>query len=176
MKTINIQSTTRLGILLKTFPALEETIIKMSPVYKNLKNPILRRTVAKIATLEKVAEIGGIPVTEFVNRLRTEVGQDTLESDANQENAPAILKEDPGWIKGEPAEILDGVEMLNRGEHPLGKIQQIMQGLEKGKFILLVTNFKPVPLIETMAQQKYPVHYRQDPDQKDRHLTFIGKQ
>ena len=47
----------------------------MSPVFEKLKNPVLRRTVARVATIQQISVVGGIPVDDIINRLRKEVGQ-----------------------------------------------------------------------------------------------------
>lgn len=170
---MNITSTTKIGDLLAEYPALEEKIIRIAPPFKNLKNPVLRKTVGKLATLEKAAQIGHLDVSEFVNMLRKEVGQDKIETEASitinwQEG-------EPEWIKEQPADIIDGTEMLGRGEHPLSKINEIMKNLEQDQFVLLKTNFKPIPLIEAMEKQNYKVFHKTDNKNTDQNYTFIRK-
>ena len=70
---ISITPETKLGALLETFPELEPVLMEMSPRYKKLRSPVLRKTVAKIATLHQVARIGNIPVKDLINRLRQKV-------------------------------------------------------------------------------------------------------
>lgn len=48
---IQITPQTKVGELLDAFPELEETLFSLSPKFKHLKNPMLRKTVAKVATL-----------------------------------------------------------------------------------------------------------------------------
>jgi hypothetical protein len=52
---MEITSHTKLLELLNEYPALEEQIINIAPPFKNLKNPVLRRTVGQLATLAQVA-------------------------------------------------------------------------------------------------------------------------
>ena len=72
---MEITRKSRILEVLKEFPQLEEQIIGMAPAFKNLRNPVLRRTVAQMATLEMVAKIGGLDVAGLVNALRRSVGQ-----------------------------------------------------------------------------------------------------
>ena len=72
---MDIQTHTKLFDLLDLHPELEDKIMQIAPPFKNLKNPVLRKTVAKLATLEKVAKIGNLDVIELVNQLRHETGQ-----------------------------------------------------------------------------------------------------
>ncbi|MFH0843803.1 MAG: DUF1858 domain-containing protein [Bacteroidota bacterium] len=39
--------------LIETFPELEEVLINAVPAFEKLKNPVLRKTVARIATLQQ---------------------------------------------------------------------------------------------------------------------------
>ena len=52
---LQIQSSTKVGQLLDAYPELEEVLIKMAPPFKKLKNPILRKSIAKVATLQQAA-------------------------------------------------------------------------------------------------------------------------
>ncbi len=173
MNQLEINKFTKLGELFKAYPQTEETLKSLSPLYKNLENPILRKTVMKIATLEKVAQVGGLKVTDVVNVLRQNVGQPPLQA----EEAPQVEANHdvPGWAAGKPELVVDGVEMLNRGEHPLGLVMQTMQRLEAGKFILLKTNFEPAPLIEKMNDAGYKVHHTVIKENPQEHFTYIGK-
>ena len=83
-----IESSTKVAALLDQYPELEGVLIEMAPRFKKLRNPILRRTVARIASLRQAAAVGGIPVGELVNRLRVEVGQEPLSS-AGVEEEPS---------------------------------------------------------------------------------------
>jgi len=85
------------------------------------------------------------------------------------------FKDDPDWIRMNPVRLVDGIEMLSRGEHPLDKINALMKEIGKGEFILLKTNFKPVPLIDEMTRQKYEVFSRSLPNEPDQHFTFIRR-
>lgn len=170
---MNIKGTMKLFDLLAEYPDLEEKIIHIAPPFKNLKNPVLRRTVGKLATLEKVALIGNLEVNEFLNTLRREVGQEEI---GGERPVTVTRREgEPGWIAEQPAETIDGTEMLSRGVHPLSHVNERMKKLEKNRFLLLLTNFKPLPLIEAMEKQDYEVFYKTDPDNADQHLTFIRK-
>ena len=57
---MEITSQSKLFDVLEAYPFLEEQIVNIAPPFQNLKNPVLRRTVGKIATLEKVAQVGGM--------------------------------------------------------------------------------------------------------------------
>ena len=70
MNTLIITPKTKVLELIETYPELEDVLIQYAPAFKNLKNPVLRRTVAKIATLQQAASIGGVKTEELINRLQ----------------------------------------------------------------------------------------------------------
>ena len=66
---------TRVGELLDTYPELEPVLMELAPAFKKLQNPVLRRTVGKVATLQQAAALGKVSLSEIINTLRMEVGQ-----------------------------------------------------------------------------------------------------
>ncbi len=177
MNTIDVNRHSKLGEMLSVYPHLEDLLQSLSPIYKNLKNPILRKTVLKIATLEKVAQVGGLDVYYVVNTLRNAVGQEPIlpEDEDAEKNKVAVVNNAPEWAEGNPVKVIDGVEMLDRGEHPLGLVMQTMSQIQPGEYIILKTNFKPMPLIEKMEEAGYKVHHQIENQNPAVHLTFIGK-
>ena len=61
---------TRIGPLLDAHPELEDVLIGLSPEYRRLRNPILRRTVARLATVSQAARIASLPVPQLLEALR----------------------------------------------------------------------------------------------------------
>ena len=47
-----IEPVTKIAALLDHYPELEDVLIGMAPPFKKLKNPILRKSVAKVASLQ----------------------------------------------------------------------------------------------------------------------------
>lgn len=172
---MEITSQSKLFDVLEAYPFLEAQIINIASPFQNLKNPVLRRTVGKIATLEKVAQVGGMDVVKLVNTLRKAVGQDELgaESAADTEIEIPRFADDPGWISGEPQFTVNGTEMLQRGEVPLRRVNELLGQLEADSYILLLTNFEPTPILEAMQKQSRNVFHKSHPDDPSQWLTFI---
>ena len=168
---MEILQTTKLFDLFKEYPQLEDRIINIAPPFKNLKNPILRKTVGKLATIEKVAQIGKLDPFEFVNMLREIVGVAKLQVKMDS-GSYASSDKMPKWISGKPAIIVDGVEMLEKGEHPLNTIIALLKEISEGQFILLKTNFAPLPLIETLKDNGYKTYHIEN---NNDHKSFFGK-
>ncbi len=77
---------TKLAELLEAYPHLEQVLMELSPAFRRLQNPILRRTVARISTLQQVATVGGIKTHELVNILRRAVGQEEWKEETSDVN------------------------------------------------------------------------------------------
>ena len=84
---MGINADTKIDDLLKQYPFLEDFLVNLSPKFKGLKNPIMRKTIGKVATLGKVAGIGGLDLNEFLAALTTEIDRRTGQAAAAPEPA-----------------------------------------------------------------------------------------
>ncbi|BCD63098.1 hypothetical protein NitYY0826_C1988 [Nitratiruptor sp. YY08-26] len=147
---------TKIYDLLQEYPFLEEELIKINPKFKKLKNPILRRTVARVASIKQAAAVGGMDAVELLNALRKRVGQEPVEVEVTKEQESA-----PTWIAQEPKTILDANELLDSGKNPLAEMSKLLKTLQEGDVILLKSDFKPEPLIEEMRKKGIAVFSQQ---------------
>ncbi len=172
---MEITSQSKLLDILEAYPQLESQIINIAPLFQNLKNPVLRRTVGKLATLEQVAQIGNMDVGQLVNTLRLAIGQAELVLETSTSLVVEIprVADDPEWIAGEPQFTIDGTNLLQRGQVPLGKVNDLLGKLGEGGFILLVTDFEPTPILDAMLKQNRLVFHKSNPTVQGQHLTFI---
>jgi len=142
---------TKVGALLDAYPELEEVLIALAPAFRKLKNPVLRRTIAKVATLQQAALTGDVPVADVVRRLRVAVGQDLTGIDAMQDSADSTVEERPPWVHDvEPAEDLDAGPMIDRGDNPLHEAVAELGRLHTGAVLRIRAPFYPAPLIDTL--------------------------
>ena len=72
MRPITFQ--TKVYELLEDYPHLEDVLSEISPAFAKLKNPILRRTIARVTTIQQAAAVAGIEAGEVVKRLRIAAG------------------------------------------------------------------------------------------------------
>ena len=63
--------------LLRQYPFLIDSFINRSSKFKNLKNPIMRKTIGKVATLKQVAAIGKIELEELMREIAREIRERT---------------------------------------------------------------------------------------------------
>ncbi len=151
---------TKVNDLLKAYPQLEEKLISLNPKYKKLKNPILRRTVAKIASLDQVAKIGGFDPIELVNILREEVGQAPIEGENSGKAEEEV--DIPLWVTEEPKEIINATELLDNEKSPLSESSKILKSLKSGEVLLVKSDFFPAPLVDTFKKEGHEVFSREN--------------
>lgn len=156
MSKHTITPKTKVAELLDNFPELEDELISIAPEFAKLKNPILRKTVAKVATLEQAARIAGLEISQVVNRLRKKAGiEDIIEIN---EGKPMQL--DEFEINADAIqETFDARPIISAGEHPMHDVIAKMNSLEKGKILELITPFVPIPLIEIGKNRGLSVRY-----------------
>jgi hypothetical protein len=152
---------TKVDRLLKDYPHLEPVLIKLSPAFAKLRNPILRKTVAKIANLRQAAQIGHISVGKLINTLRREAGLEVIAS--TETESPENDTEEPAWVKERTIrESFDAREMIEAGGHPLNKVLEDVEKLGDEEIYELITPFLPAPLIELAQNRGYDAWSKQE--------------
>jgi hypothetical protein len=131
--------------LIGAYPQLEDVLISYVPVFSKLKNPVLRKTVARIATLQQAAAVGNVKVEDLINRLRKEVGQDIYTDGAGT----IYNTTKPSWYKDSTSfKELDVRQMLANGEQPVAQVIEDLKGMGAGSIFKLIAPFLPAPLID----------------------------
>lgn len=146
MNKLIITPKTKIYDLLEAYPQVEEVLIGAAPQFKKLKNPVLRKTIAKITTIAQAAIVGGINVEVLVNLLRDEVGQNV---ELFKEEEMTYNMQQPEWYSEKAvAATLDTKEMLNAGEHPVHEVLGAIKKLNDGEILKVIFPFVPAPLID----------------------------
>lgn len=149
---IIISPKTKVLQLIESYPHLEDVLIRYVPAFSKLKNPVVRKTVAKVATLQQAATIGGVKVEDLINVLRKEVGQDAV-----------LIADEVGFNTVQPAWFdeakivsrFDVREMLNSGEHPVNQVISDLKKLNDGEIYQIIAPFIPAPLVEKAISLGY---------------------
>ncbi len=153
-KKLIISPKTKIGELLETYPQLENVLISLSPVFEKLKNPILRKTVARVATIQQVSVVGGIPVEQIVNRLRSEVGQSAEDIQDNALADQAGGK--PSWLDETIITLkYDASPVINSGGSPMSEVLQKSNSLKPGEILELQTPFIPAPVLDMLKAKNF---------------------
>ena len=154
--------------LLKEYPFLEDELIKINPKFKKLKNPILKRTIARVATIKQAAFVGGMKPVELLNKIRAILGQEKLDITLEEEKEPIPL-----WITNEPKVILNANELLDQEKNPLAEVRKALKTLNNQEIVLIKSDFQPQPLIDEFKKEGYEVFSQEIKESE--FLTYIRK-
>ena len=155
-KDLLIEPSTKVAALLDHYPELEETLIGIAPPFKKLKNPILRRSVAKVASLKQAAAVGRVSLTDMINTLRAAVGQEPMATDETG-GAESYFEDQPNWF--DENKIVGTISEKGADENTMTLTEVLQQGahMEPGQIIELRTPFLPAPAIDIMKNKGYLV-------------------
>jgi TusA-related sulfurtransferase len=146
---------TKIADLLNDYEGMKDILIEINPKFKKLNNPILRRTLAKVATVKQASIVGGMKPLELLNRLREAVGQPIIRDDEVEEEKEQNV---PEWIGENPKEILDANQLLDEEKNPLAEANRALKRLRDGDILLIKSDFKPEPLIDEFLKRGYEVY------------------
>lgn len=163
---------TKVADVLEAYPQLEKSLITYVPAFSKLQNPVLRRTVGKVATLQQAAAVGNVDINELIAFLRKEVGQNEDSVIAGEVQYNYIR---PTWFDEiNVVETLFATEMLERGEHPVAKVMSDLKQLKQGSIYRLVVQFLPVPLIDKASSMGF-VHWIDKKSETEYDVYFKSK-
>ncbi len=139
--------------MLEAYPELEEVLIGIAPPFKKLRNPILRRSVAKVATIKHISAVGKVPLDELIAKLRQAVGQ-SVSSDSYQDED--YFQDKPDWFDESKIVVsIDEAKTGDKDQMTLVTIMKEAKSVKPGEIIELVTTFLPAPGIDQMKSKGY---------------------
>jgi hypothetical protein len=160
---IEITPSVTVHVLLKAYPELEDVLISMAPLFKKLKNPLLRKSAARVATLEHIAAMGNIPLIEMLNTLRDLVGQSAVSTPVVEQVADQTSP--PDWFSADKTVLsVDFDQLEDNNAMPIAVLLEKARGVNKGEIIELTTTFLPTPGIELMQSKGYSVWVQEAED------------
>ncbi len=148
-----ITATTKVATLLSDYPELEDLLISMSPAFVKLRNPVLRRSVARVASLKQAASVADIDTAEFVNELRVAVGLAALEDMSVEETE--YFGPQPGWFNPESVVVVMREEDLDPNVMPINPLPRTVRDLSGDEIAELVTSHLPAPGIDILRRKGY---------------------
>jgi DUF438 domain-containing protein len=136
---MEITAKTKIDDLLTQYPFLLEYLVGKSPEFRHLKNPIMRKTMGKIATLEMVASRGKLDLATFIDEIRAEIEKRSgVGPEAGAEEKAAIM---------DPQQKREVLKRMIKDLHSGGDFQKI-----KAEFIEFIKDVTP-PEIAQMEQE-----------------------
>ncbi len=140
--------------VLKQYPQLLDVLIKQSPEFQRLRNPVLRKVMTRLVTLRQAAAMAGLDPAELVATLNRALG-----IEAPQPPSVPIESrtgERPEWARDELVAVdLDVREMQRRHEEPFSRIMQAVGAVPAGRIFRLRNTFEPLPLYEVLGKRGF---------------------
>lgn len=156
---MEIDLQTKIGVLLQAYPTLEETLIQLSPAFAKLRNPLLRRTVARVTTIHQAAKIAGIAPNQLLQQLRHAAGLTPLTpAEAVDDEQEEV---EPEWFDATKITIrFDVSPIIEAGESPLTEIMHLADRLERETILALTLPFRPEPIMDRLRSKGFSVWYK----------------
>jgi uncharacterized protein (DUF2249 family) len=150
-----IRASDKVDAVLAREERLVDVLIEISPVFGKLRNPVLRRTMARLVTVEQAARIGGVDAAMVVRRLNEALGiHDSEESVVPA--APPHAEAVPEFLRAYPAERLVDVDVrddLRAGREPFRRIMDAARATPVGHVLRVRATFEPAPLYAVFAKR-----------------------
>ena len=168
--TLEINGDTKIAALSDAYPELEETLIEMAPPFKKLRNPILRRSVAKVASLRQAASVGRLPIAEMVNALRAAVGLKPINNETTHEVHDHFGAQ-PAWFDESRIVTRLNESDFDESRMPIISIIKRCKELREGEILEIRTGFLPAPGIDLMLAKGFLSWSIED--EEDRIHTYL---
>ncbi len=168
---------TKISDLLNDYDGMKNILIEINPKFKKLNNPILRRTLGRVASVKQAAVVGNMDPKDLVDQLRKAVGQEPICEDCEIKSIecyfPEKTVEVPRWADKKPKYRYNANEMLENDKNPLGEVRKALHKMEEGEIMVLEADFMPEPLIEEFHKDGHETYTHQERD--DKFLTYTKK-
>jgi len=170
MREITLE--TKIADLLNNYDDMKSILIEINPKFKKLNNPVLRRTIGRVAGVKQAAIVGGMDPLELLNRLRVAVGQEPVLADANESDL-LDTEDRPEWIFTEPKAAIDANEILDSDGNPLAVSNKSLSSLSSGEVLVITADFRPEPLVDHFLENGHTVYV--DEVDENRFDTYVKK-
>lgn len=149
--------TDRVSEVLARDETLVEVFVRHAPHFEKLRNPAMRRVMARLVTVEQAARIAEVPVEHLVRDLNAALH---IETNEPAQAAPEISDVRPTGHSIERSASLRPVELdlrehMRAGREPFSRIMTAVAELERSEVLLLRTIFEPVPLFGVLAKRGF---------------------
>jgi hypothetical protein len=152
-----VRSTDRVRDVIGRDLRLIDVFVSFSPHFERLRNPVMRRVVAGVVTVEQVATIAGVEPDTVVHALNAALGiEPTTSTHAPQEPMTATNTTSRDAAQRRPTDrIVTEVDVrddLRAGREPFGRIMSAVRTV--GDDVLRIrATFEPVPLVSVLGQR-----------------------
>ncbi len=152
-----ILAKTKVKEALDEYPELKDVLLSMSPKYERLNNKLIFNTVARWATFNDVARMGGLSICEILHTLNSKLG--TVKE--LEKVFPECINVSPQPVRMEKPAWLDTIrnffimDVRERTDFFFTEIIKTLNSLEEGQGLKIVNSFYPAPLTGMLEEEEY---------------------
>ncbi|HEU4613501.1 MAG TPA: DUF2249 domain-containing protein [Kofleriaceae bacterium] len=152
-----IRAEDRVAAVLAQDERLLDVFVAASSAFEKLRSPALRKTMAKLVTVEQAARIAGVDPALLLDRLNAALGGTAPTEGATWTPAAdaSPLPPIPDAWRALPAERIVDVDVredLRAGKEPFRRILDAARALPRGSVLRVRAIFEPAPLYGVLAK------------------------
>lgn len=156
---MKITPQTKIIDIINQHPKLIDILASYNSHFELLKNPIMRRTFAKLATVKHASKVAGVSLRELIKLLNSAIGEQISEEEITDDKSVSVSEDIPIKDIVEQNQIktfkLDVRDIMRNGDEPFNIIMQTVKKIKNGEALLLETIFEPAPLYEVMKKKGF---------------------
>jgi uncharacterized protein (DUF2249 family) len=156
---MKITPQTKIIDIIRLHPEVIEVLASYNSRFELLKNPIMRKTFARVATVKHASKVAGVNLTELVKLLNNAIGErisdeDIVDREGNNDEISTPIKDivQQGGVKTVHLDVRD---IMKKGEEPFNIIMQTVAKMNQGEALVLETIFEPVPLYDVLKKRGF---------------------
>ena len=153
-----IALTDRISSIIAHDQRLVDVLAAASPMFERLRNPALRRVMARLVTVEQAARIAGLDPADLLERLNDASGSAAI----RPTGVPFMEPAEQGSV-APPAHLartrpecfrdVDVRDELRAGGEPFTRIMAARRAMQPGDVLRVRAIFEPAPLYPVMTKQ-----------------------
>ncbi|MCP3931713.1 MAG: DUF2249 domain-containing protein [Bacteroidetes bacterium] len=155
---MKIDKNTKIATLINENSEAIEAIASINKHFRKLKNPILRKVLAKRVTIEDAAKIGNVSVSAFMEKLQS-IGFEIEESKSkepqtiDQSDKKDVMQNNKFDLTN--VLTLDVRPDIQGGVDPFKRIMKTIKTIPEGQVLKIVNTFEPIPLINLLKSKGF---------------------
>jgi hypothetical protein len=140
-------------------PSVIDRLAALHPAFEKLRNPLLRKVMARLVTLREAAKVAGVAVETVVAAANGAPPEPAVASPP-----PAAAEDEaPLWVNNADLHervALDVRPILAEGGEPLGPIMRVAATVPPGGLLILDAPFDPAPLRRVRGNKGFDSYRR----------------
>lgn len=174
-----IRADDRVAMILREDESLIDVLAALSPAFERLRNPAMRKVMARLVTVEQAARMAGLDAQHLVDQLNAHRrGAPVAAADAARDASHRAHGQaaEPPALAAIPAErriVLDVRDELRAGNEPFRAIMTALRERPDDGALAVRAIFEPVPLYTVMRRQGL-VHYTEELGPEDWRVWFYA--